>query len=70
MYKLIALLLGPLAMAALVYSFGFVSIAVCFALALGTLIFSNGPADEESRRFAAAEGAGNFGEPSTFIGGL
>jgi hypothetical protein len=70
MYKLIALLLGPVAMAALVYSFGFVSILVCFALALGTLIFSNGPGDEESLRFAAAEGAAARGEPSTFMGGL
>jgi len=67
MYKLIALLLGPLAMAALVYSFGFVSILVCFALALATLVFSSGPGDEEAARFAAAEGAG---EPSTFMGGL
>ena len=67
MYKLIALVLSPLAMAALVYSFGFVSIFVCFGLALATLVFSNGPGDEESARFAAAEGAG---EPTTSMGGL
>lgn len=67
MHKLIALLLGPVAMAALVYTFGFIAILVCFALALATLVFSNAPGDEESIRFAAAEGAG---EPSTFMGGL
>ena len=67
MHKLIAILLGPLAMAALIYSFGFVAMLVCFALALATLVFSNAPGDEESMRFAAAEGAG---EPSTFMGAL
>lgn len=70
MHKLIALLLGPVAMAALVYGFGFVAIPVCFALALGTLLFSNGPADEESVRFAAAHGRDRTGEPSTFMGAL
>lgn len=67
MLKLIALLLGPVAMAALVYGFGFVAVLVCFALALATLVFSNEPGDEESIRFAAVQGAG---EPSTFMGGL
>jgi hypothetical protein len=67
MHKLIALLLGPVAMAALVYSFGFVSMLVCFALVLATILFSSEPGDEESIRFAAAQAAG---EPTTFMGGL
>lgn len=54
-------------MAALVYSFGFVAILVCFALALATIVFSSEPGDEESMRFAAAQAAG---EPTTFMGGL
>ncbi|MGJ7491376.1 hypothetical protein [Variovorax sp. ZT4R33] len=70
MYKLVALLLGPVAMAVMVYSFGFLSIPVCFALALGTLLFSNGPADEESVRFAAAQRRDRAGEPSSFMGAL
>lgn len=70
MYKLIALLLGPVAMAVLVYSFGFISIPMCFALALGTLLFSNGPADEEAVRFATAQGRERAGEPSSFMGVL
>ncbi len=54
-------------MAALVYSFGFVSMLVCFALVLATIMFSSEPGDEESIRFAAAQAAG---EPTTFMGGL
>lgn len=70
MHRLIALFMGPLAMAALVYSFGFVSILVCFALALATLVFSNGPADDASARLAMAHEPGTAGEPTTFMGAL
>lgn len=67
MQRLIALLLGPLVMAGLVYGFGFLAVPVCFALALSTLVFSNGPGNEESVRRVGPQGVG---ELSTFMGGL
>ena len=69
----ILILLGGLAMTwGLVASFGVISLAVCFALALGTLLFSTEAGeDEDELAFTGASfGDARFGAPSTFMGGL
>jgi hypothetical protein len=54
----------------LVANFGLISIAVCFFLALGTLIFSTGSSDTEVPASARGQGEHYFAEPSTYMGGL
>jgi len=69
----ILILLGGLAMTwGLVASFGVISLAVCFALALGTLLFSTeaGEDEDELSMAGASFGDHRFGTPSTFMGGL
>jgi hypothetical protein len=48
----------------MVYGFGFISVLVCFALALGTLLFSTG----DSNGANSGESAKGVAEPSTFMG--
>ncbi|MDM0037627.1 hypothetical protein QTH89_14470 [Variovorax sp. J22G21] len=50
MYKRLALLLSPLITVGLVYVFGIAAVMVCFALALGTLIFSTGESNDPMAR--------------------
>ncbi|CAN5904893.1 hypothetical protein BH11PSE13_BH11PSE13_33540 [soil metagenome] len=66
MYRRIALLLSPLAMAGLVYSFGFMAIAVCMGLVFATLLFSTSDANEA----AAYDKSVEFGGPTTLMGGF
>ncbi|MGI4778222.1 MAG: hypothetical protein ACRYGA_08890 [Janthinobacterium lividum] len=72
MTKFLILLLGLSMTLALVVNFGIISIAVCFALALGTLLFSTEAAEGEDEMAMAGASFNNnrFGSPSTFMGGL
>ena len=45
--RLVAFLVGPLAMGALVLAFGWPVLVACFALAWGTLLFSTGDSEAE-----------------------
>ena len=45
--RLVAILLSPFATLALVLAFGWPVLLACFALALGTLLFSTGAAEAE-----------------------
>ena len=66
MYRRIALLLSPLVMAGLVYSFGFIAIAVCMGLVFATLLFSTG----DNNQVAANNKSVEFGGPTTLMGGF
>ena len=66
MYRRIALLLSPLVMAGLVYSFGFMAIAVCMGLVFATLLFSTG---DNYQPVLSDESAG-FGATTTMMGGF
>lgn len=72
MTKILILMLGLSMTLAMVVNFGVVSLAVCFALALGTLLFSTEAAEgEDEMAMAGASFNDNrFGTPSTFMGGL
>ena len=66
MYRRIALLLSPVVMAGLVYSFGFAAIAVCMALVFATLLFSTGV----NQSPVAFDGPSDLGSPTTLMGGF
>ncbi len=66
MYRRIALLLSPLVMAGLVYSFGFMAIAVCMGLVFATLLFSTG----DNYQPVASDKSVGFGAPTTMMGGF
>lgn len=70
MAKVLTLLISVAMTWGLVASFGWISLAVCFTLALGTLIFSTGGAEVELARSETNDGTLCFGSPSTQIGGL
>jgi len=55
----------------LVHSFGFAALAVCFALALGTLVFSVEPGEGEVADVAERHrGRALPDAPTTYMGGL
>lgn len=54
----------------LVAAFGWVSLAVCFALALGSLVFSSDPVEEETEGPARHRKEGYFDPSSATQGGL
>lgn len=66
MYRRLALLLSPLVMAGLVYSFGFMAIAVCMGLVFATLLFST----SDNNQPVAQDKAVEFGGPTTLMGGF
>jgi hypothetical protein len=66
MYRRLALLLSPVVMAGLVYSFGFAAIAVCMALVFATLLFSTGV----NKSSIAFDGSSDLGSPTTLMGGF
>lgn len=69
MPKILVLLVGAVMTWGLLANFGFMSIVVCFALALGTLLFSNEPADDEvTADYSQMEN--QLAPLSTFMGGL
>ena len=70
MSKILILLVGLAMTWGLVATFGVMSIAVCFALALGTLLFSTEPGDDELVSPTYQLRDNQFGLPSTFMGGL
>ncbi len=70
MTKILVLLVGLAMTWGLVASFGIVSLAVCFALALGTLLFSTEPGDDELVEHNFRPRENMFASPSTFMGGL
>lgn len=70
MSKILILLVGLAMTWGLVATFGIMSIAVCFALALGTLLFSTEPGDGEVVGVNYSSRENLFGSPSTFMGGL
>lgn len=66
MYRRIALLLSPLVMAGLVYSFGFAAIAVCMGLVFATLLLSTG----DNNQPVAFDSSVDLGCPTTLMGGF
>ncbi|MDB5827513.1 MAG: hypothetical protein JWQ73_1733 [Variovorax sp.] len=66
MYRRIALLLSPLVMAGLVYSFGFMAVVVCLALVFATLLFSTG----DNNQPVAFDRSVDLGCPTTLMGGF
>lgn len=70
MSKILILLVGLAMTWGLVASFGLVSLVVCFALALGTLLFSTEPGEDEVLSTNYQPRDNHFGSPSTFMGGL
>jgi hypothetical protein len=70
MAKVLVLLISVGMTWGLVASLGWVSIAVCFALALATLIFSTETEESEFASSGTAEGARYFAAPATHLGGL
>jgi hypothetical protein len=70
MAKVFTLLISIAMTWGLVASFGWISLAVCFTLALATLIFSTGGAEVEIARSATKDGTLCFGSPSTQVGSL
>lgn len=70
MAKILTLLISVAMTWGLVASFGWLSLVVCFTLALATLIFSTGVEDTEVARPGTSDGTLCFGSPSTQIGNL
>ena len=70
MTKILILLVGLAMTWALVANFGIVALAVCFALSLGTLLFSTEPGDDELVNHNFQPRDNMFASPSTFMGGL
>ncbi|MDB5828095.1 MAG: hypothetical protein JWQ73_2315 [Variovorax sp.] len=64
MYRRIALLLSPVVMASLVYSFGLMAIVACMALIFATLLFSTGDNNEPASNNGSADYA------TTLMGGF
>ena len=70
MAKILILLTGVAMTWGLVSTFGVVSIAVCFALALASLLFSTEAGEDEVVQPVLNHRENVFGTPSTFMGGL
>jgi hypothetical protein len=70
MAKVLTLLISVAMTWGLVATFGWLSLAVCFTLALATLIFSTGGEEIEVARSQINDGTLCFGSPSTQIGNL
>jgi hypothetical protein len=69
--RLVAFLVGPFAMAALVIAFGWPVLVACFALAWGTFLFSTGASEAEGwSTTLGAEGGqpGRRGHATAFAG--
>jgi predicted histidine transporter YuiF (NhaC family) len=70
MSKILVLLVGVATTWGLVTSFGLISIALCFALALGTLIFSTRSEEDEIALSAKIHGRPFTTGPTTRMSGL
>jgi hypothetical protein len=70
MAKVLILLVSVAMTWALVASFGWVAIAVCFALALASLMFSTEDTDVETVRSGTDRDAHYFAQASTNMGSL
>lgn len=66
--RLVAFLAGPLAMAALVLAFGWPVLVACFALALGTLLFSTGDSEDGGSSTTLGAESSQSGQPTAFAG--
>ena len=70
MSKILILLVGLAMTWGLVATFGVMSLVVCYAIALGTLLFSTEPGEDEVVMSTPRHGGNGFGAPTTFMGGL
>jgi hypothetical protein len=70
MAKVLTLLISVAMTWGLVASFGWISLAICFTLALGTLIFSTGVAEVEPARSEINDSTLCFGSTTTQVGSL
>lgn len=66
----ILILLASIAMTwGLVATFGWISITICFALALGSLVFSSGHAEREEDRYPSCHDEEHYFDASAPQGG-